>query len=161
MRPVGWDAALRTMVERFQRIQAEHGPEAVAFLSTGQMATEEMALLGALAKFGMGMAHGGGNTRQCMATSVVAYKQAFGFDAPPYTYRNFEESDVIVFVGANPCLAHPILWERVLRNRNRPAIVVIDPRVTEHVRHHRDGPDGRHRAAGGRMGREGRDVHQL
>ena len=130
-RPVGWDAALRTMVERFKAIQAQHGPESVAFLSTGQMPTEEMALLGALAKFGMGMAHGDGNTRQCMATSVVAYKQAFGFDAPPYTYRDFEESDVLVFVGANPCLAHPILWERVLRNPHDPAIVVIDPRVTE------------------------------
>ena len=46
-----------------------------------------MALLGAVAKFGMGMVHGDGNTRQCMATAVVAYKQAFGFDAPPYTYR--------------------------------------------------------------------------
>lgn len=131
LRPVGWDAALRTMVERFRAIQAAHGPEAVAFLSTGQMATEEMALLGALAKFGMGMAHGDGNTRQCMATSVVAYKEAFGFDAPPYTYGDFEESDVIVFVGANPCIAHPILWERVLRNRRGPAVVVVDPRVTE------------------------------
>ena len=131
LRPVGWDAALRTMVERFRAIQAAHGPEAVAFLSTGQMATEEMALLGALAKFGMGMAHGDGNTRQCMATSVVAYKEAFGFDAPPYTYGDFEESDVIVFVGANPCIAHPILWERVLRNRRDPAVVVVDPRVTE------------------------------
>ena len=130
-RPVAWDDALRTMVERFKAIQAQHGPESVAFLSTGQMPTEEMALLGALAKFGMGMAHGDGNTRQCMATSVVAYKQAFGFDAPPYTYRDLEESDVLVFVGANPCLAHPILWERVLRNRHDPAIVVIDPRVTE------------------------------
>ena len=130
-RPVRWDEALRTMVERFKAIQAQHGPESVAFLSTGQMPTEEMALLGALAKFGMGMAHGDGNTRQCMATSVVAYKQAFGFDAPPYTYRDFEESDVLVFVGANPCLAHPILWERVLRNPHDPAVVVIDPRVTE------------------------------
>ena len=130
-RPVGWDAALRAMVERFKAIQAQHGPESVAFLSTGQMPTEEMALLGALAKFGMGMAHGDGNTRQCMATSVVAYKQAFGFDAPPYTYRDFEESDVLVFVGANPCLAHPILWERVLRNPHDPNVVVIDPRVTE------------------------------
>ena len=130
-RPVSWDEALRTMAERFKAIQSRHGPESVAFLGTGQMATEEMALLGALAKFGMGMAHGDGNTRQCMATSVVAYKQAFGFDAPPYTYRDFEESDVLVFVGANPCLAHPILWERVLRNRHDPAIVVIDPRVTE------------------------------
>ena len=131
LRPVTWDAALDAMVDRFRAIQSAHGPEAVAFLSTGQMPTEEMALLGALAKFGMGMRHGDGNTRQCMATSVVAYKQAFGFDAPPYTYRDFEESDVIVLVGANLCLAHPILWERVLRNPNRPEIVVIDPRTTE------------------------------
>ena len=130
-RPVSWDTALRTMVERFKAIQAEHGPEAVAFLSTGQIPTEEMALLGALAKFGMGMVHGDGNTRQCMATSVVAYKQAFGFDAPPYTYRDFEQSDVIVLVGANLCLAHPIMWERVLRNSYHPDIVVIDPRMTE------------------------------
>ena len=90
-----------------------------------------MALLGALAKFGMGMVHGDGNTRQCMATAVVAYKQAFGFDAPPYTYRDFEQSDAIVLVGANLCIAHPIMWERVLRNPHHPAIVVIDPRVTE------------------------------
>ena len=77
-----------------RRSRREHGPDSVAFLSTGQIATEEMALLGSLAKFGMGIVHGDGNTRQCMATAVVAYKQAFGFDAPPYTYRDFEESDV-------------------------------------------------------------------
>jgi len=129
--PTDWDAALRTFVERFQAIQQRHGKESVAFLSTGQIATEEMALLGALAKFGMGMLHGDGNTRQCMATSVVAYKQAFGFDAPPYTYADFEESDVIVLVGSNLCLAHPILWERVMRNPHRPEIVVLDPRMTE------------------------------
>ena len=83
MHPVSWDVALKTMVERFKAIQERHGPDSVAFLSTGQIPTEEMALLGALAKFGMGMVHGDGNTRQCMATAVVAYKQAFGFDAPP------------------------------------------------------------------------------
>ena len=90
-----------------------------------------MALLGALAKFGMGIVHGDGNTRQCMATAVVAYKQAFGFDAPPYTYQDLEESDCIVLVGSNVCIAHPILWERVMRNRNAPEIIVVDPRRTE------------------------------
>ncbi len=88
-------------------------------------------MLGALAKFGMGMVHGDGNTRQCMATAVTAYKQSFGFDAPPYTYDDFEESDVIVLVGSNLCIAHPIMWERVLRNPNAPAIIVVDPRKTE------------------------------
>jgi anaerobic selenocysteine-containing dehydrogenase len=131
LRPVDWDTALRTFVDRMKAIQNKHGSQSVAFLSTGQIVTEEMALLGALAKFGMGMRHGDGNTRQCMATSVVAYKQAFGFDAPPYTYSDFEESDVIVLIGSNLCIAHPILWQRVMRNPHRPQIIVIDPRATE------------------------------
>lgn len=130
-RVVDWDTALRTFVERFRCIQREHGNDSVAFLSTGQIPTEEMALLGALAKFGMGMVHGDGNTRQCMATAVTAYKESFGFDAPPYTYRDFEESDVLVLVGANPCIAHPILWQRVMRNPDDPRIIVVDPRRTE------------------------------
>ncbi|HUG94142.1 MAG TPA: ECF-type sigma factor [Planctomycetaceae bacterium] len=129
--PVDWPTALGTFVARFKAIQARHGRESVAFLSTGQLPTEEMALLGVLAKFGMGVLHGDGNTRQCMATAVTAYKESFGFDAPPYTYADFEESDAIVLVGSNLCIAHPILWERVLRNRRRPEIVVIDPRRTE------------------------------
>lgn len=130
-RPVDWNTALELFCRRLKAIQQRHGPEAVAFLSTGQIATEEMALLGSLAKFGMGMLHGDGNTRQCMATSVVAYKQAFGFDAPPYTYDDLEQSDVIVLVGSNLCIAHPILWQRICRNRQQPQVIVVDPRKTE------------------------------
>lgn len=131
LEPVSWDVAATTFVDRMQAIQREHGPQSVAFLSTGQIVTEEMALLGSLAKFGMGMLHGDGNTRQCMATAVVAYKQAFGFDAPPYTYADFEQSDTIVLVGSNLCIAHPILWQRVMRNQFEPQIIAIDPRTTE------------------------------
>ena len=131
LRAVDWPTALDTFVSRMKGIQAKYGKESVAFISTGQIPMEEMALLGALGKFGMGLLHGDGNTRQCMATLVVAYKQAFGFDAPPYTYKDLEESDVIIFIGANPCIAHPILWERVCKNPHQPEIVVIDPRRTE------------------------------
>lgn len=131
MQQVNWDQAMQEFVQRFQSIQKQHGPHSVAFLSTGQIATEEMAFLGALAKFGMGMLHGDGNTRQCMATAATAYKQSFGFDAPPYTYADFEESDVIVLVGSNLCIAHPIMWERVMRNPHSPEIIVVDPRMTE------------------------------
>jgi len=129
--PVSWPEAVTTMVTRLKEIQARHGKESIAFISSGQIVTEEMFLLGTLAKFGMCMVHADANTRQCMATSVVAYKQSFGFDAPPFTYQDFEESDVIVLVGANTCIAHPIMWERICRNPHDPAIVVIDPRATE------------------------------
>ncbi len=129
--PTSWPRALEAFTAHFKRIQRDHGPHAVAFLSTGQIVMEEMALLGALAKFGMGLLHVDSNTRQCMATSHVAYKQSFGFDAPPFTYADFEESDALIFIGANPCIAHPIMWQRVMMNRRNPQIVVVDPRLTE------------------------------
>ncbi len=131
LRRLSWDDALKEFCSRFKAIQSQHGKDSVAFLSTGQIATEEMAFLGALAKFGMGLKHGDGNTRQCMATAVTAYKESFGFDAPPYTYDDFEQSDCLVFIGSNLCIGHPIMWERVLRNRRSPEIIVIDPRRTE------------------------------
>lgn len=129
--PVSWDAALDAFCENFKGVQSRHGKDSVAFISTGQITVEDFFLLGSFAKFGMGIKHGDGNTRQCMATSVVAYKQSFGFDAPPYTYADFEESDTLVFIGANPAIAHPIMWQRVMRNRRNPDLVVIDPRRTE------------------------------
>ncbi len=128
---VSWTQAMEVFCGRLKAIKAAHGPESVAFLSTGQIPTEEMAFLGCLFKFGMGFVHCDSNTRQCMATSHVAYKQSFGFDAPPFTYADFEESDVLVFIGSNPCIAHPIMWQRVMRNPHKPEIVVIDPRRTE------------------------------
>jgi anaerobic selenocysteine-containing dehydrogenase len=128
---IDWHQALQYFCSRLQNLKSRYGPESVAFLSTGQITTEEMALLGCLYKLGMGFIHCDSNTRQCMASAHVAYKESFGFDAPPYAYADFEESDVLVFIGANPCIAHPILWQRVMRNRHNPQIVVVDPRKTE------------------------------
>ncbi|MCC6234934.1 MAG: nitrate reductase [Verrucomicrobiales bacterium] len=128
---VPWSTAIAEFCARFRDIQQRHGPDSLAWLGTGQILNEELALLGAVAKFGMGIRHGDGNTRQCMATAVAAYKQSFGFDAPPYTYADFEASDVIVLVGSNLCIAHPILWQRILQNPGHPEILVVDPRRTE------------------------------
>lgn len=131
LQAIDWPQALTTFTTRLKKIQQQFGRESAAFLSTGQIPFEEMAFLGCLWKFGMGFLHGDANTRQCMATAVTAYKQAFGFDAPPATYADFEESDVILLVGSNLCIAHPILWQRVMRNQRKPQIIVIDPRATE------------------------------
>ena len=51
---------------------------------------------------------------------------SLGFDAPPFTYADFELSDTLIFIGANPCIAHPIMWQRVLRNKTiRPSSSLI------------------------------------
>lgn len=131
LEPCDWDRAMVIFSGRMKEIIGAHGGGGAAWLGTGQIPSEELAFLGALARFGLGIRHGDGNTRQCMATAVSAYKECFGFDAPPYTYADLETSDVMLFFGSNPCIAHPILWQRAMRNRHQPDILVIDPRHTE------------------------------
>ena len=129
MQEISWDKGFETFAKRMTEIQNKYGKESVAFISTGQMTTEEMALLGHVGRNYMGI-NGDGNTRLCMATSVVAHKQSFGFDAPPYTLKDAELSDTIFFIGANPVIAHPVFWGRVRKNKDAK-IITIDPRKSE------------------------------
>jgi assimilatory nitrate reductase catalytic subunit len=48
MRPVDWDEAMQVFALRLRAIQDKFGAESVAWLGTGQIVTEELALLGAL-----------------------------------------------------------------------------------------------------------------
>ena len=129
MKEISWEEGFKTFAKKMTSIQEKYGKESVAFISTGQMPTEDMALLGHVGRNYMGI-NGDGNTRLCMATSVVAHKQSFGFDAPPYTLNDAELSDTIILIGANPVIAHPIAWGRVRKNKDAK-IITIDPRKSE------------------------------
>ncbi len=129
-RPVAWDEAVDTMVTGFRRALDEHGPEAVAVLSTGQLVTEEFYALGKLVRLGLGLRHYDGNTTLCMASAVSGYKRSFGSDGPPGCYEDLEEADCILLVGANIADNHPLLAPRVLGNRDA-TVIVVDPRVTK------------------------------
>ncbi|EJT6144390.1 molybdopterin-dependent oxidoreductase [Clostridium perfringens] len=126
---IEWKEAFDLFASKMTAIQEKYGKESVAYISTGQLPTEEMALLGHVGRSYMGI-NGDGNTRLCMASAVVAYKQSFGFDAPPYTLKDLELSDTIFFIGANPVIAHPIAWGRVRKNKDAK-IITIDPRKSE------------------------------
>lgn len=129
MKEISWKEAFETFAKKMTSIQEKYGKESVAFISTGQMPTEDMALLGHVGRNYMGIP-GDGNTRLCMATSVVAHKQSFGFDAPPYTLNDAELSDTIILIGANPVIAHPVFWGRIRQNKEAK-IITIDPRKSE------------------------------
>ena len=126
---ISWEKAYEFFSVKLKDIIEKHGNESVACISTGQLALEEMALVGHVFRNFVG-GQLDGNTRLCMATSVVAHKQSFGFDAPPYTLNDLELSDTIIFTGANPVVAHPIIWDRVRKNKNKK-VIVIDVRKSE------------------------------
>lgn len=129
MREVSWDKAFETFASQMKNIQEKHGRESVAFLSTAQITTEELALLGFVGRTCMGI-NGDGNTRLCMATAAVAHNQSFGYDSPPYALRDLELSDTIFLIGANPIVTHPIFWDYIVRNK-RAKVITIDPRRSE------------------------------
>lgn len=126
---ISWDEAYKIFAERIKGTVEKYGKDSVACISTGQLTVEEMALAGHVFRNYIG-GNLDGNTRLCMATSVVAHKQSFGFDAPPYTLNDLELSDVLVFIGANPVVAHPIVWDRVSENQNKK-VITLDPRRSE------------------------------
>ena len=121
LKQIQWNEAFDLFAKRVTEIQDKYGKESFAFLSTGQLATEEMALAGHIGRTFLG-GNGDGNTRLCMATSVVAHKQSFGFDAPPYTLNDAELSDTIILIGANPVIAHPVFWGRIRQNKEAKII---------------------------------------
>ncbi len=126
---VEWNEAFESVATKIQELQEKYGPESVAGISTGQLTLEEFAIVGHVMRNHL-KTNLDGNTRLCMATSVVAHKQSFGFDAPGFTLNDFELSDTIVLIGSNPVVAHPIIWDRINKNKNKK-VIVVDPRRSE------------------------------
>jgi assimilatory nitrate reductase catalytic subunit len=129
MKEVSWDEGFTHVASKLKEIQEKYGKESVAGISTGQLTLEEFALFGHVMRNYL-QTNVDGNTRLCMATSVVAHKQSYGFDAPGFTLQDLEVSDTLIFIGANPVVTHPIMWDRVKKNPNKK-IIVIDPRRSE------------------------------
>ena len=128
---VSWEEGFSHVANKLKELQEKYGPESVAGISTGQLTLEEFALFGHVMRNYL-KANVDGNTRLCMATAVVAHKQSYGFDAPGFTLKDLELSDRIIFIGANPVVAHPILWGRVRNNQvEGHKVIVIDPRKSE------------------------------
>jgi len=128
-----WSAALDAVADGLRRIIDRDGPDAVAFYLSGQLLTEDYYVANKLMKGFIGSANVDTNSRLCMASSVAGHRRAFGTDTVPCSYEDIESADLIVLVGANSAWCHPVLFQRMLRQRaaRGARLVVIDPRRTE------------------------------
>jgi len=127
---VSWDRAYDEMVGKIGHVQARYGKESFAVLSTGQLVTEEFYTLGKLVQLGFGTSNYDGNTTLCMSSAVVGYKQSFGSDGPPGSYKGLQVADVVFLIGANIADNHPILWHHLKQNKKRK-LIVCDPRKSK------------------------------
>jgi assimilatory nitrate reductase catalytic subunit len=130
---VAWPDALDHVAHRLAHIIKRDGPGAVAFYLSGQLLTEDYYVANKLMKGFIGSANVDTNSRLCMSSSVAGHRRAFGADTVPGCYEDLDEADLLVLVGSNAAWCHPVLFQRMLANKQRRGarIVVIDPRRTD------------------------------
>src|SRR6202051_4396017 len=133
MERVAWTDALDHVAHRFAHIVARDGPGAVAFYLSGQLLTEDYYVANKLMKGFIGSANVDTNSRLCMSSTVAGHRRAFGADTVPGCYEDLDAADLLVLVGSNAAWCHPVLFQRMLANKQERGarMVVIDPRRTD------------------------------
>ncbi len=126
-----WDEALDFITQRWQRIQAEHGRDAIAVYSGSSMTNEKCYAMGKFARAVLGTRHIDYNGRLCMSSAAVAYSKAFGLDRAPLPMTDIPLANCLLAVGVNVAECFPIVMQWVWRARDRGAsLIVLDPRET-------------------------------
>ncbi len=130
--PTCWDTALSVICNRFEEA-LDNSPHSIAVFGSGQQTNEAAYALGKLARGGFGTKYYDANTTLCMASAVTAYYQAFGSDAPPPTYDDIPEAKTHLIWGANPTVAHPVMYRWIAQSASDDdsQLIVVDPIETE------------------------------
>jgi len=126
LQPTDWDTALGVVTARLVEALRE-SPDNVAVLGSGQQTNEAAYALGKVARGAFGTRYYDANTTLCMASAVAAYYQSFGSDAPPPTYDDIPLADTHVVWGANPAVAHPVLYRWIANSAADGDLIVVDP----------------------------------
>jgi formate dehydrogenase major subunit len=118
------------------RIREAHGPRALAGFGSAKGSNEEAYLFQKLVRTGFGCNNVDHCTRLCHASSVAALMETIGSGAVTAPFAECLHSDVIVVIGANPTVNHPVAATFIKNAAKRgAALIVIDPRGQTLSRH--------------------------
>jgi formate dehydrogenase major subunit len=135
-REASWDEALERATEGFERIRDAFGPRALAGFGSAKGTNEEAYLFQKLVRTGFGSNNVDHCTRLCHASSVAALLEGIGSGAVSNPVRDVEHAELVLVIGANPTVNHPVAatW---MKNAARAGtrFVLADPRRTELARH--------------------------
>ena len=134
-REASWDEALDFAANGFKKIIAEKGKYALAGFGSAKGSNEEAYLFQKLIRTGFGTNNVDHCTRLCHASSVVALLEGVGSGAVSNPVADVQYSEVIVIIGANPIVNHPVAATFIKNAVKKGAkLVLMDPRRTELAR---------------------------
>ncbi len=135
-REASWEEALALAGGRLAAIRDAHGGAALAGFGSAKGSNEEAYLFQKLVRTGFGTNNVDHCTRLCHASSVSALLEGIGSGAVSNPVMDVTRAEVIVVIGANPTVNHPVAatW---IKNavKNGAKLIVMDPRRSELARH--------------------------
>lgn len=134
-RPATWDEVLNKIGEQFKGILAKHGNQSLAGFGSAKCSNEEAYLFQKLVRTGFGNHHVDHCTRLCHASSVSALLEGLGSGAVSNPVKDALEAEVIVVIGANPTVNHPVgaTWMKNAVSAGSK-LIVMDPRKSDLTR---------------------------
>ena len=134
-REATWDEALEFASGKFKNIRDQHGKKSLAGFGSAKGSNEEAYLFQKLVRTSFGSNNVDHCTRLCHASSVVALLEGIGSGAVSNPVMDVTKAEVIIIIGANPTVNHPVAatW---IKNavKNGAKLVVLDPRRSELAR---------------------------
>lgn len=134
-REATWEEALAKTCEGFLGIRDQLGPNALAGFGSAKGSNEEAYLFQKLIRTGFKTNNVDHCTRLCHASSVVALLECLGSGAVSNPVADVDEAEVIMLIGANPTVNHPVgaTW---MKNaiRKGTKLILMDPRGTDMAR---------------------------
>ncbi len=135
-RESSWEEALELVGGELRRIRDTRGPKALAGFGSAKGSNEEAYLFQKLVRTGFGSNNVDHCTRLCHASSVAALLEGIGSGAVSNPVMDVMLADVILLIGANPVVNHPVAatWMKNAVKRGT-RLILIDPRRSELARH--------------------------
>jgi len=119
--------ALDLVAERLRSTMEEHGKDSVAMYGSGQWTIPAGYVASKLFKGALGTNNLEANARLCMSSAVTGFMTSFGMDEPMGCYEDIDHADVFVLWGNNMAEMHPVLFSRMLEQRQRrPGVRIVD-----------------------------------
>jgi formate dehydrogenase, alpha subunit, archaeal-type len=129
-REASWEEALDRAASGLKRIRDSHGPKALAGFGSAKGSNEEAYLFQKLVRTGFGSNNVDHCTRLCHASSVAALMEGIGSAAVTAPFSAAMDAEVIVVIGANPTVNHPVaatFIKNAIRQKGAK-LIVMDPR---------------------------------
>ena len=135
-REASWEEALDIAAKGLVRIRDEKGAKALAGFGSAKGSNEEAYLFQKLVRTGFGSNNVDHCTRLCHASSVAALMEGLNSGAVSAPFSAALEAEVIIVIGANPTINHPVA-ATFIKNaaQNGAKLIVMDPRRQALSRH--------------------------